>query len=114
MARSKNTDGPSKMGLVRDAMSALGGDPKPKAIHDYIKSNKNVDISTTMISSYKSMILKKGAPKRKGPGRPPKSASMGRPSGTGASIDIADIATVKALVRRIGARKLSELISVVD
>jgi hypothetical protein len=108
MAKSKRGEGPNKMGLVREAIAALGANPKPKAIHEHVKAASGVDIPPAMISSYKSMILKKGKKKKRGPGRPPKSASMGGSSHGSVSFD--DVIAVKGLVNRFGASKLSDLI----
>ena len=108
MAKSKRGEGPNKMGLVREAISALGSNPKPKAIAEHVKMASGVDISPAMISSYKSMIMKKGK-KRKGPGRPPKAASMGGGHG---SVSFDDVIAVKSLVNRFGPTKLSDLIKV--
>jgi len=98
------------MGLVRDAIAALGGDPKPKAIYEHIKAG-GVDIPTSMISSYKSMILKKGK-KKKGPGRPRKNTVAGAAVSvsTPASSVFDDVMTVNSLIKKHGASKLSDLI----
>ena len=110
MAKSKRTGGPNKMGLVRDAIAALGGDPKPKEIYEHIKAG-GVDIPTAMISSYKSMIMKKGK-KKKGPGRPRKNAVSAPVSSysppTSSVFD--DVMTVNSLIKKHGASKLSDLI----
>jgi hypothetical protein len=109
MARPKRTDGPNKMGLVRDAIAALGGDPKPKEIYEHIKAG-GVDIPTAMISSYKSMILKKGK-KKKGPGRPRKNAAGPvAMSAAPTSSVFDDVMTVNSLIKKHGASKLSDLI----
>jgi len=117
MPRAKRGEGPNKMGLVREAIAALGGDPKPKEIYDHIKTS-GVDIPTAMISSYKSMIMKKGS-KRKGPGRPPKaekamasssSNNAASSSGSGSSGVFDDVIAVSNLIKKHGASKLSDLI----
>ncbi len=117
MARAKRGEGPNKMALVREAINALGSDPKPKEIYDYIKAN-GVDIPTAMISSYKSMILKKGKKKKKrGPGRPPKAASTSgssSSSSTSSSSAFDDFITVNALIKKHGASKLSDLIKMLS
>lgn len=109
MARTKRGEGPSKMTLVRDAIEALGGNPKPKVIHEHIKAS-GVDIPTGMISSYKSMIRKRGKKKGRGPGRPPKSGNGGGSN----SVSFDDVIAVKALVNKFGASKLSDLVKLLS
>jgi hypothetical protein len=109
MARTRG-DGPNKMALVRDALTALGPKAKPKAIRDHIMEHAKVEITPTMISSYKSNIQKSGKKR----GRKPKDDSMGpgrpgRPSKLD-TISVNDIAEVKALLEKHGPRKLSDLI----
>src|SRR5437016_7832667 len=105
MARSKASanGGVSKMGLVREALEQLGGEAKPKAIYDHVKSKHGVEIPTTMISSYKSSILGKGA------GR----SSAGRGGrGGDASVSLSDVEQVQRLIDRVGATQLQHLIRV--
>ncbi|CAN5439960.1 hypothetical protein BH11PLA2_BH11PLA2_24220 [soil metagenome] len=111
MARTKAGDGPSKMSLVRDAIEKLGKNAKPKVMHDYILETHKADIPTGMISSYKSMLSKKkGTGKKRGrksnaeKGLPTKAAT------SSASVTMSDIAEVKILLSRHGAKKLSDLI----
>lgn len=110
MAKSKAdtkadaADGPSKMGLVREAIGALGGEAKPRDIQEHIKGKHGAEIPTTVISSYKSMILSKQNTGGRG-GR------GGRSSG-GVSID--DIEQVRELIRRVGAGQLQKLIDALD
>lgn len=113
MARTKKGEGPNKMALVREAIAALGPNAKPKAMHDHILAG-GVDIPTGMISSYKSMILKKGGKKKRGPGRPPKSASAPVAKGSGGSVSIDDLAAIKSLVSKMGASKLSDFIKLLS
>ena len=111
MARGKAGDGPNKAQLVRDAIAALGPKAKPLDIQKEIKDKAGVDISTQMISSYKSneKKVKKGG-KGRGPGRPAKSTA---PAGTGNKLDIADdLIALRVLVKRLGATQLHKLIDV--
>ena len=97
--------------MVKSALAELGPDAKPLAIQDNIKTKYGKELSTTIISNYKSVMKKKaggGGTKRKGgPGRPPKSASAG--SG---SIAIQDIEAMKALVERMGAASVKALLTI--
>lgn len=109
MARAKGNaaengeKGPSKMGLVRDALQQLGGDAKPKAIFDHVKDKHGVEIPPTMISSYKSTILGKGAERS--------TAARGGRGGNG-SVSLSDVEEVRQLVERVGPRQLEQLIKV--
>jgi hypothetical protein len=93
MAKAKG--GPSKMKMVEDSMRELG-DATPKAIQAHIKQKYGADISTTMISSYKSNIRKKGG----GGGR----------GGADANVNVRDIALIRDLLNRIGANQVQALI----
>lgn len=108
MARGKRGDGPNKAQLVRDAMAVLGGAAKPLAIQKEIKDKSGVDMSTQMISTYKSNMAKKGKGKKaKAAGRP---AKEDRPAG---KMNIADdLIMLRKLVGRLGATQLHQLIDV--
>ena len=110
MARGKKGEGPSKMQLVRDAMAALGPSAKPVAIQKQIKEAANVDLSTQMISTYKSMAKKpkKGRKPGNPVGRPPKAAAA--PSGGGTSTE--DVAMLRKLVSRLGVGHVHQLVDV--
>ena len=96
MAKAKG-EGGNKAQMVRDAIAALGDDGKPQAIQSWIADKYKVDITTTMISSYKSNMMKKGSGKKGG----------GRSKG-GDIID--DISTVQGLLAKHGKSNLSKLI----
>jgi hypothetical protein len=109
MARAKGgavdsgDKGPSKMGMVREALQQLGDDAKPKAIGDHVKTKYGVDIQPAMISSYKSTIVGKGG------GR---SGSMRTGRGGGSTVSISDLEHVQRLIDRVGANHLQLLIRV--
>jgi hypothetical protein len=103
-ADAKGDAGPSKMSLVRDALAAVGGDAKPRDIQSHIQEQSGVEIPTTVISSYKSVILGKQAGGR--------SARGGGRAGSGVSIG--DIEQVQDLIRRHGAGQLQKLIEALD
>jgi hypothetical protein len=120
MPRTKG-DGPNKMGLVREALKVLGDDAKPKAIQEHIMTNSQVEIAAQMISSYKSVIAKKAGMTGKKRGRKPKSETVMTsgavaavrpfPGRSGGDVSFTDIHEVKELLRRHGAKKLSDLIT---
>jgi hypothetical protein len=91
----------SKMGMVREALATLGTDAKPKAIAEYVKATHATDLTAQVISSYKSVINGAGASK-----------SRARIGGGVGGISLGDLEDVKALVNRIGAKGLSDLVHV--
>jgi hypothetical protein len=103
---SANGVGGNKMEAVRRALSSLGRDAKPTALHNHILSQFNLDIQPNMISSYKSTILKgsKGGKKR---GRKPKNNSIPSHAPSGGNI-IKDLKTLKELTTRLGAGRVRE------
>jgi hypothetical protein len=109
MARAKGgagdngEKGPSKMGMVREALQELGDDAKPKAIYDHVKVKHGVDIQPAMISSYKSTIVGKGG------GR---SGALRTGRGGNTAVSISDLEQVQRLIDRVGANHLQQLIKV--
>lgn len=100
MAKSKG-DGVSQMEMVRLSMEELGGDAKPQALQEKIKSKFNKDLPTTIISNYKSVLKRKaGAP----------SSGRGRKPGGGAGIQFNDLETVRSLVSRLGSSQVRKLV----
>lgn len=95
--------GPSKMGMVREALGSLGNEAKPKQIDEYVRAKYGVEIPPTMISSYKSTITGVGASRSR----------AGTVAGNGA-VAMSDIETVKRLVERIGADQLQSLVRVLS
>jgi hypothetical protein len=108
----------SKMEAVRRVLATSGNDTKPIEIQGLLKKNFNIKMDPTVISTYKSSILRQGPAKKK----------MGRPKGskngqtavahytaraTGSvNISIEDILAVKELAGRLGAERLRQLAEV--
>jgi hypothetical protein len=103
-----NGVGGNKMEAVRRALGALGGNAKPTALHSHILREFKLDISTNMISSYKSTILKSSGSTGKKRGRKPKSETMAVTTMSNGVID--DLRTLKELVTRLGAGGVRELL----
>jgi hypothetical protein len=93
--------GLSKMGMVREALGTLGTDAKPKAIGEFVKAKHGTEIPPQVISAYKSNINGAGSGK-----------SRVRIGGGGGGISLGDLEDVKALVNRVGAKGLSDLVHV--
>jgi hypothetical protein len=106
----------NKMDAMRLAMRALGGrKAKPMELQRWLMENYNINMPTSLISNYKSSILKE----RKGKvGRPRKVrvGEAGEPAAAAprrVSVSLEDIRTLKALADRIGADKVVELVGMV-
>lgn len=107
MAKSKpepaSNGGTSKMQMVSSALQELGADAAPKEIQSHVSGRHGVELSTTMISSYKSNILKKqGGGGRRG----------GTTGGPGGGVGLKDLTTLRELIDRVGAAELQQLIKV--
>jgi len=86
----------SKRKMVEIALSDLG-DVGPKELYQHILDKFKAEVTTQIISSYKSQILAgKGG--------------KGSTSLAGGSVDLRDVVAVKDLITRIGANQLSSLI----
>jgi hypothetical protein len=113
----------TKIDAVRQAQAALGRKAKPLAIQKYVKDELGVDISTSVISTYKREIARR-AKKSKGgaKARPAPVASVAarettqkapavkKPTAESGGISLKDILVVKELVGRLGAGPLHTLI----
>jgi hypothetical protein len=104
MARAKadTGNGPSKMKMVETAMEELGN-ASPKDLQAFIQQKHGVEIPTTMISSYKSNILKRTG------GR-----VGGKAGGAAGSVGVRDVALLRELIDRVGASQLQTLIKVLS
>lgn len=98
MARAKAEAGLSKMKMVSQALQERR-DAGPKEMQAYIKEKHGVEISTQMISSYKSNILKK-------------QGGGGRGAGGDTQIGVRDLTVVQGLIDRYGVAGLTNLIKV--
>jgi hypothetical protein len=112
MARPKGSDGGvNKTRLVEEAIQALGDAP-PRELRQYIMDKHGVDISPTMLSSYKSNILKKQGGGGGGGGG---AGAGGRKGATGnATVGVRDLAALRDLIDRVGAPELQTLIKVLS
>jgi hypothetical protein len=105
---AKGSQRGSKMAGVRQALAELGNDAKPVAIQEYLKK-AGIDMSTNMVSNYKTHILKKSGKRRKRRGRKLVVAKAAAAPAPRNSIGMADLQQIKALTDRIGADKVREL-----
>ena len=103
-AKSNGEKGPSRMGMVREAMGELGAGAKPLAIQGHIKTKHGVELPTQIISNYKFQIRKQGGAKVR---------TRGRRGATGGPLQIEDFEAVRTLVNRLGADQVKRLVDVV-
>jgi hypothetical protein len=91
--------------MVETAINELGWKAGPKELQPVIKEKFNVDLSTSMISNYKSVLkreLKKAAKGAKGkPGPKPRKA-----------LEFTDLQAVQTLVGKLGAEQVKKLVDV--
>jgi hypothetical protein len=79
--------GPSKMGLVREALQTMGNGTMPKALAEFIRNKHGVNVDSKQVGVYKSQILKKsregdqpGPYRQFGPRREPRSPAAVNPA----------------------------------
>jgi hypothetical protein len=100
----------NKAEAVRRALAALGGHATPTEVQGYIKSRFDVDMTTKVISVYKSKMAKKkgGARRKAAGGHPPAPAAL--PD----AISLRDLRALKELKARHGLSRLRELLELVS
>ena len=119
MAKAKTAEGSDGSGAgsrpktkrqaVQMALTELGFESKPPALHEHILKTWGIDISNNHISSYKSGLkAEMGGGRHSGrkPGRPP-----GRPPALrDPGLHMKDVQAVKDLVGRLGGERVRELV----
>lgn len=105
----------SKMEAMRQVFDAYGSEIKPLEIQGHLKKQFGIDMSTTVISSYKTTITskkkgKKGKKKAAATTETPKASPA--PVSRAGGITLDDIRAVKELANRIGADKVRQLAEV--
>jgi hypothetical protein len=88
---------------VRSALKVLGKKAMPLDIQGYLKQKFEISMPTSVISTYKSAILKKKA-KRK--------AFRAGGKGSPGTIQLHEIEAVKEVVEKLGAKKVQQLAKV--
>jgi hypothetical protein len=110
MARGKadaaGEKGLSQMGMVRESLKELGGNPKPQEIQEHIKTKYNREIPTQIISNYKSVLRRKGGGVGNGRRR-------GRPPRVATGLRVEHFEAVRQLVRQLGADQVKRLVDVI-
>jgi hypothetical protein len=113
MAAAAKEKGISKLAAVKKALKELGKDAMPVKIQEYVKETFSLEMSTSHVSNYKSLLLRKKKGKKAAEAAPAPAAApvkaASAPAG-GGSVSMGDIAAVKELVGRVGEDKLKSLI----
>ena len=121
MAAAKDP-GISKLGAVKKALKELGKDAMPAKIQEHVKEKFGLEMTTSHVSNYKSLLLRKKKRKKAVAGNgdgveapaaaaaPSVKATSAPVAGSAVSLD--DVAAVKQLVGRMGEEQLKSLIKV--
>ncbi|HEY7312364.1 MAG TPA: hypothetical protein VH643_23575 [Gemmataceae bacterium] len=99
----------NKTEAVRRALAKLGHRAVPTEIQAFIKANFDVDMTTKVISVYKSKLVKESGKKGK-PGQKPVVAEVVLVTVIHESISFKDLRTVKEIRNRLGPARMRELI----
>jgi hypothetical protein len=105
----------SKMEAMRQIFDARGYDIKPLEIQSHLKKEFGINMTTTVISSYKTTITSKRKGKRgkkKMSAIAAESQAAPAPVSRAGGITVEDIRAVKELAKRIGADKVRQLAEV--
>src|SRR5262245_51350040 len=98
------------MALIREALDQLDKNAMQLDIQKSVKEKHGIELSTSLISNYKSYLQKKGKKRKAGRKPGPRLATAAK-SHVGV-ISMADIVAVKALVDSMGAAKVEQLAKV--
>src|SRR5215469_4476783 len=103
----------NKAEAIRRALAKLGNKAMPTEIQGFIKSNFDVEMTTKVISVYKSKLVKKKGK----PGRKPKEAgevgeAAPKPAAHG-GVSFRDLRLVKEISDRLGPARMRELVELV-
>lgn len=114
MARGKSKGDITKAEAVRQTLAELGNDAKPLQIQDHLKTKFGMDMATSVISNYKSVLLKRARGKKARRGSPKAQAEAAAPNHVSPpdGIRLEDIRAVKQLVDQMGAEKVRQLAEV--
>lgn len=105
MAKSKPAEELNKTQMVTAALATLGADTPPQQILDHIRDTYGVELSKSMVSSYKSNILKK---QRGGTGR------KGDRVAADGTVELKDLRALRDIIDRVGMNEVKHLIQVLD
>src|SRR6516162_3924379 len=103
----------NKAEAMRRALAKLGNQALPAEIQDFVKTHFGVEMTTKVISVYKSKLVKKKGK----PGRKPKvvgeTAEAAPKAVTHGGVTFKDLRTVKEISDRLGPARMRELVELV-
>jgi hypothetical protein len=103
----------NKMEAVRRALQKLGKKALPTEIQDFVKTNFGLELTTKLISVYKTTLTKKsrkrGRPRKGDHGEVSGAPASAAPSTQG-GVTLRDLRTVKEMRDRLGVSRLRELV----
>jgi hypothetical protein len=102
----------TKMEAMRQTVAKLGKDASAKDIQDHLKKEHGVEMSIEMVYTYKGNALKQLGGRKKGRRKRGKPTKVASAATGGNGITYGDIEAVKAIVDKLGARKVLELAKV--
>jgi hypothetical protein len=96
---------------VRRALGELGKDASTAEIQGFLRDRFGIEMSTKMVSSYKSALLRKDRARQQG-GRKPREEAAPQPGPAPArgEVSLKDIRTLKEIADRLGAKQFRELV----
>jgi hypothetical protein len=103
----------NKAEALRRALAQLGSKAKPATIQGFVKTHFGVEMTTTVISVYKSQLLKRGGMQAKAGRRPKEAGVVMEPPSKRAiheAVSLKDLRTVKEISNRLGAARMRELV----
>ncbi len=100
MARGKSDDKPTQKEMVQAALDDKGWKVKAVELQGFINEKYGVELRTSLISNYKSIIKREGG--KRG----------GRKPGRKGGVQFSDLETVRGLVERLGADQVKKLVDV--
>ncbi len=104
----------NKAEAFRRALAQLGSKARPTEIQDFIKTNFDVEMTTSVISVYKSQLLKKIG-KRAKAGRKPEEAGavimLSSKPAIHEAVSFKDLRTLREISNRLGAARMRELVA---
>jgi hypothetical protein len=119
MAKNQSEDNQSmekltnKAEAMRRALGALGDKAMPTELQGYLKEHFDVDMTTKVISVYKSKLGKRKS-KRGRKSSSPVEQPIKVKSAVSDSVNVRDLRSIKELMDRHGAARLRELLELVS
>jgi hypothetical protein len=93
--------------MVEAALNEAGWESKPQDLQPVILEKFNVELTTQVISNYKSKLKSES-----GKGGKPKAGKPGRKPGRKAGPQFEDLQAVRGLVDKLGAEQVKKLVDV--